>query len=277
MGERDAVEATAVPATVPSLTAQLRALGVEPGDVLVVHASLSALGFVIGGAQAVVEALMAAVGPAGTVTMPAHSSDWSEPSYWQAPPVPATWWQEIRDHMPAFDPHATPLREMGSIADTLHRLPGTVRSSHPCVSHMGNGPHAARITADHALAHGLGEGSPLARLYELDAKVLLLGVGHANNTSLHLAEYRADWPGKRSIVQGSPVLVDGERRWVTYEDLDGDTDDFEAVGAAFAAGGGERSGPVGSGTGRLMRQRALVDFATTWFTAHRDAEPRAAE
>ena len=62
--------------------------------------------------------------------------------------------------------------------------------------------------------------------------ILLLGVGHVNNTALHLAEYRADYPGKEWVTQGAPVMIDGERQWVTFEDLEGDSDDFEAIGEA---------------------------------------------
>lgn len=259
------------PVTADSITADLRALGVAAGDVLVVHSSLSAVGFVAGGPQAVVEALLDAVGPTGTLTMPGHSADWTDPATWVAPPVPEDWWPVIRDHLPAFDPATTPLRAMGVVAETFHRWPGTLRSDHPTVSHLALGPLAERIVGGHTLEHGLGEGSPLARLYELDATVVLLGVGHGNNTSLHLAEYRAEYPGKRMIRQGSPVRRDGQRRWVTYEELDGDTDDFEAAGAAFAAAGHERVGAVGAATARVMSQRALVDFATGWFSTHRGA------
>ncbi len=266
------IAATSRPATRATLAADLRALGVQEGDVLVVHSSLSSLGYVVGGATAVVGALLDAVGPAGTVTMPGHSSDWSEPSYWEAPPVPRDWWPVIREHLPVFDPRTTPLRAMGAVAEALHRTPGTLRSDHPRLSHLAHGAQAGWITTGHALADGFGERSPLARLYDLDARVLLLGVGHASNTSLHLAEHRAVWPGKCRVVQGSPVAVHGVRQWLTYEETEVDTDDFPAVGAAFAATGAVRSGLVGSGTAQLMSQRRLVDMATEWFAAHRGGD-----
>lgn len=271
MSERDVIANTEHPATRASITNDLRALGIVAGDVVVVHTSMSAFGYVVGGAQAVVTALLDAVGPSGTLTMPGHSSDCSDPGQWQNPPVPEAWWPTMREQMPAFDPSLTPTRQMGAVVETFHRVPGVLRSHHPMVSHLAFGPQAAVIVEGHSLADGFGEQSPLARLHDLDATVVLIGVGHANNTSLHLAEHRASWRGKQRSTQGAPLLVDGIRTWVTFDDLDGDTDDFEAVGAAFAAAGGVRSGPVGAATASVMSQRAIVAFATEWFTSHRPA------
>ena len=115
----------------------------------------------------------------------------------------------------------------------------------------------------------LGITSPLGRVYDLEGSVLLLGVGHDSNTSLHLAEYLATWPSKRTHEEGAAVCVDGERRWVTFTDVDIDEDDFPAIGAAFEATGSTRRRRVGHTTAALMPQRPLVDFATRWMTEHR--------
>ena len=227
MSEADHIVRTPTPATVDSLLADLRRLGDLTGETVLVHSSLSALGWVAGAEQAVVEALRRWVGPEGTLVVPAHSGTFTDPARWGNPPVPRDWWQVLYDHMPAFDPATSPTRGMGAIAECVRHLPGARRSSHPHVSFAAVGPNAEAITRSHPLADGLGDQSPLAVLYDLDAWVLLLGVGHANNTSLHLAEYRCGGLGVERVEQGSPVLVDGERRWVTYSELDGSTDDFE--------------------------------------------------
>lgn len=257
------IEATARPATAASLRADLEKLGLARGTTVMVHASMSALGYVVGGPEAVVDALRAAIGTEGTLMMPAHSSQYSDPAAWQNPPVPADWIDTMYEHMPAFDVDRSPTRLMGAIAEYFRLMPGVRRSDHPTVSAAAIGPDTATLLDNHALDQGLGEGSPQARLYDLDGQVLLLGATHTNNTSMHIAEYRAIPHGHPLLLQRSPVSVDGERRWVEHHEIDEDND-FAAVGAAFAETGSQRSGPVGAGEAHLMSACDLIDFATRW-------------
>jgi len=275
VGELDAIRRTkGLPVTAESLTADLRALGVAVGDVLLVHSSLSALGWVCGGAVAVIQALLAAVGASGTLVMPSHSGDVTDPRDWRDPPVPEEWKDLIRRTMPVYDPARTPTRRMGVVAETFRTWPGVIRSRHPYLSFAACGPRAHVVVANHALDHGLGEASPLARVYDLDSAVLLLGVGQENNTSLHLAEYRAQYPGKREATSGAPILIDGARAWVPIVDLAIDSTDFERIGADYSQSTGQvRSRPIGAGTALWMKQRPLVDFAAEWMSRNRGAAP----
>lgn len=256
------------PATRTSLAADLRRLGVRPGGVLLVHASMRALGWVCGGPQAAVLALRDALGPEGTLVVPTHTPDNSDPAGWRNPPVPELWWSTIREQMPAFDPAVTPSRWMGAIAELVRTWPGAVRSGHPQVSFAALGAAANEIVAGHALTGMLGERSPLARLYDHDAQVLLLGVSHDSNTSLHLAEYRRPRaPVER--VGGAVLTADGVREWVWWEDVALDESDFDPLGADLEATGAVRIGQVGSALCRLMSQRAAVDFAVGWMARNR--------
>ena len=273
MSEEDQIKRTAAPITVSSLVRNLRALGVLPGVTMLVHSSLSAIGWVAGGAHAVVLALEEALGPEGTLVMPSHSNGLTDPASWVNPPVPESWYETIREEMPAFDPAVTPTRGMGAVVDCFRSQLGVLRSNQPRDSFCARGPRAETIIAGHSLAFGLGESSPLARLYDVGALVLLLGVGHESNTSLHLAEYRAEWPGKKVIAQGAPVMVDGQRRWERFQDVDLDSADFEALGADFELDtDAVRVGRVGLADSRLMSQRAAVDYAVTWIPAHRSSK-----
>ncbi len=267
VSEAAAIAATTTPATTSSIARDLRALGLEAGMSVIVHSSLSRLGFVVGGPQTIVTALIDVLGDSGTLMMPTHSGALSDPVTWEDPPVPEAWWPTLRAQMPAFDPHLTPTRSMGAIVECFRCLPGVQRSNHPTVSAAALGPNASVLLESHALHDRFGETSPQGRLYALDGHVLLLGVDHGNNTSLHLSEARSGLPGL--VVDGAPVLIDGERQWVEVTHLADDSDDFTAIGEAFSETGNERRGNVGVGVARLCRSRDIVDFGVDWMLANR--------
>ncbi|MCZ8517994.1 MULTISPECIES: aminoglycoside N(3)-acetyltransferase [Paenibacillus] len=262
--------------TIDKLIEDFRGIGLHQGMTLLVHSSLKSFGgWIPGGPASVILALEEVLGGEGTLVMPAHSSDLSDPSHWQNPPVPEAWWEEIRRTMPAYDPSLTPTRGMGVIAECFRAQEGVLRSAHPQLSFAAWGTGAVRITEGHALAYSLGETSPLARLYEADARVLLLGVGHANNTSIHLAEYRAAYSGQTEMEQAAPVKIDGKRVWTAFRDVAIDSGDFEEIGEAFAAASGlVQEGSVAEARTLLMPQRALVDFAVKWMEANRGQAAR---
>jgi aminoglycoside 3-N-acetyltransferase len=258
------------PVTVDSIETDLGALGVESGGTVLVHASLSELGWVCGGAPAVVDALQRVVGADGTVVMPAHSPGNMDPAQMGNPPVPESWYETVHEQIPPYRPDVTPTQGMGAVAECFRTCPDVLRSDHPQHSFAAWGADAAFVTDDHSLDYSLGEDSPLARVYDLAGDVLFLGTTHATNTSLHLAEYRADL-ALEVRPQAGAILVDGDRVWAEWEDLGFDDEDFPDCGAAFER---ERpdaveTGTVGVGDATLLDQPSIVDFAVEWFEANR--------
>lgn len=270
MSEADLIARTPFPFTAQSLAEALRRCGLRVGQTVLVHMAMSRLGWVVGGAEAVIHAFIDVLGPTGTLMMPTHTTNNTDPAEWQHPPIPQEWWQLVRDHTPAYNPATTPTRQMGAVAELFRTWPGAVRSSHPVTSFAALGPNAAYLTADHVLEEDTGNRSPVGRLYELDGHVLLLGVSHWNNTSLHLAEARASYPGKRTIRAGAATLIDGRRERVEYDALETYGDDFGAIGDAFDAAQALEMQQIGQAEVRFFRQRALVDFAVAWMEQHRD-------
>ena len=178
MSEKIVIDNTKIPNTLDSLYKELIDLGIKEGDILLVHASLSSIGWICGGPQALIEALLRAVGKEGTLVMPAHSGDWSNPEKWSNPPVPKDWAPIIQKNMPAFNKELTPTRGLGRTAELFRTAKNTLRSDHPIVSFSANGMYAEKITSNHPLDSQFGIDSPLGELYRLNAKVLLLGVGY---------------------------------------------------------------------------------------------------
>jgi aminoglycoside 3-N-acetyltransferase len=145
------------------LAGQLRALGVTTGQLLMAHASLRAVGPVIGGANSVIQALQDVLGPSGTL---AAYADF-EP-FFEDDDDPST--------IPVFDKRTAPVaRDDGVLHEVLRNWPGTLRSDHPDAGIIANGPLAEWLTADHPLQYGYGPGSPLEKIVNRQGRVLMLG------------------------------------------------------------------------------------------------------
>ncbi|MBM3572771.1 MAG: AAC(3) family N-acetyltransferase [Alphaproteobacteria bacterium] len=271
MSEGPGFSADRQPITRASLGADLRRLGLNPGATLLVHASLRALGWVAGGPVAVVQALSDAVGPTGTIVVPAFTADYTDPQDWFQPPVPEHWWPTIREHMPAFDPDRTPSRQMGAIAECVRTWPGAKRSAHPNMSFAALGARADEVVATHPLDFGFGAQSPLARLYALGASVLLLGVGYGKCTCFHLAEAR--WPSTLETTAKAPVIRQGRRVWANFLDHLYNDRDFADIGRDFERAYPVACGPVGAAEARLFGLVSSVDFALAWIAQNRQ-QPR---
>lgn len=262
MSEADAISKSQSPRTRKNLTQDLINAGITPGMTVIVHSSLSSLGWVCGGAVTIVQALIDVITPTGTLVMPTHCSDYSDPQPWQNPPVPSEWWEIIRDSMPAYDAKITPTRKMGKIVEVFRTYENVLRSSHPSFSFAAWGNHAETIIKNHSLDYSLGEESPLARLYDLNGYVLLLGVGYDTCTTFHLAEYRVG--DLKTVNYGAPILEAGKRVWKNYADIYFDTDCFIDMGEDFEKAGYVKTSQVGSAQTKFFTVRNAVDFSVNW-------------
>jgi aminoglycoside N3'-acetyltransferase len=216
---------------------QLRVLGVRQGGVLLVHTSFRAVRPVEGGPRGLIEALRAALGARGTLVLPAWTGDDEDP----------------------FDPAATPTSpDLGVLPATFWRLPGVVRSTHP-FAFAAAGPLAERITAGPLPTPPHAPGSPVGRVHELDGQVLLLGVSHDADTTLHLAELLADVPYR--VPKHITVLRDGRPVRVEYGENDHCCQRFELMDGWLRERGLQREGKVGHAHARLVRSRDIVAVA----------------
>jgi aminoglycoside 3-N-acetyltransferase len=259
------------PATQESLDADLRALGVAAGQTLLVHASMRRLGPVRGGAVAVVAALRDVLGGEGTLVVPSGTADNSDTSSVHLARIAGMSPDEVRRFraaMPPFDPATTPSTGMGRVAELVRTTPGAVRSAHPQTSFAALGPLAEKIVSGHAPDCHLGEASPLAQLYELDAWILLLGVGYQACTALHLAEYRYTANPPRRTYR-CVVTCDGRAQWWEYTDVVLDDRDLGRIGGELDGAGMVAKGTVGAAECRLLPLTSAVDVATRWLARHR--------
>ena len=269
---QERIERSDEPVTPERIASDLADLGVESGDTLLVHSSLSSLGWVTAGQPAVVDALMEAVTSEGTIVMPTHSPQYGDPSRWENPPVPDDWEDVIRTERPAYRPEVTPTWDVGAIPECFRTYPEVRRSRHPVYSFAAWGKDAESVVGDHSYDHGMGEESPLAEVYDRDGTILMLGTDHDTNTSLHLAEHRADREQGVS-TQSTPVVNDdGEREMITFEQLEYDADDFAEVGRDFEDDHPDAvtRGQVGEADAKLLPQREVVDYGAEWFEENRE-------
>jgi aminoglycoside 3-N-acetyltransferase len=255
------------------LAADLRRLGVQEGGITMVHTRMSAIGWVVGGSETVVRALLDALGPEGTLM--AYAS-WAEHVY-----RPTERASEHRDayleEPPVFDVATGEVdREYGRIPERVRTWPGALRSAHPEAGVVAVGPRAKWLTEAHPADDAYGRDSPFARLVEAGGEVLLLGAPLDTVTLLHHAEAIAEAPGKRTVtylvvvaergraVERTFTDIDTGAEVFPYETLGLDDDPFAVIArAALTAGIGVR-GQVGQAESHLFPAPDLTSFAVSW-------------
>ena len=165
------VKNTEKPNTINTLISDFKRIGLKKGDIILLHSSLSKMGWTVGGPVAVIMALQKVITEEGTIIMPSFTTENSNPVLWHYPPVPKDWWQIIKDNQPAFNPKYSSTRAMGRITETFRTFPGVLRSSHPQESFSAWGKLAEFITKNHLVSPVFGNDCPLSKFYNLEGKV----------------------------------------------------------------------------------------------------------
>lgn len=250
--------------TGPNLTRDLTDLGLQHGDTVMVHSSLRSLGYVLGGPQTVVRSLLNAVGETGTLVMPAFSPAVGAPANSADQEVRDADRDLTRQHIPAFDDATTPT-SMGTVPEVFRTWPGVRRSPHPQVSVCSHGPLSQTISEPHELDWAEGANSPFERLYQMDARLLLIGVGFNRATMLHFAESLV--PHGRRKTREIPLGDGTNRTWVTAPDVGDDLDThFPIIGNGVRNAGLTTIGNVGDAECSLISMQVLVDWAVDYLS-----------
>jgi aminoglycoside 3-N-acetyltransferase len=257
-----------LPATTQDLAGALKSLGLLPGQTVMLHTSVKAVGPLMGGPNIILEALFDTLTPDGTLMMYAGWNDFPD-----LVDIPKKHHQAYYDYHPAFDPAtARAVRDNSVLAEFLRTWPGTLRSANPEASMVANGAQAAYLVADHPMNYGYGAGSPLEKLVRLGGKVLLLGAPLDTVTLLHYSEYAARMRHKNVLRLQYPLLQDGQRVWVEVEDFDTSEPhadySFEGIVKAYLAAGQGAAGTVGRAETYLLDAADLHAFAVGWLETH---------
>jgi aminoglycoside 3-N-acetyltransferase len=260
------------------LRADLEALGVRAGDLLMLHASLRRIGLGradVGesGAEMLLDALEAAVGPEGNLMM-VLGTDYPMAWVCDRPPEERA---ALLAGSPAFDYRNAPvLPEVGWLAEAFRRRPGTLVSDNPSGRFGARGSRAEALMADQPWHDYYGPGSPLEKLCDEGGRILRLGANPDTVTALHHAEYLADIPDKKRarwdyVIAGEDGAP--EHVWTDcLDDLDGivsyrGEDYFAQILHAYLPHGRHREGLVGRAQSELLDAADYVAFGARWMEA----------
>lgn len=232
--------------TARRMAEQLRALGLRPGGIVLVHSSLSSLGKVAGGPATVIAGLRQALGPRGTLLLPALS------------------YMHVGPQQRVYDVKKTP-SNVGAIPEYFRRLPSTLRSVHPTHSVCGRGPLAKTVLGGHQRdSTPCGPNSPFRSLRNLGGQILFLGCSLKPNTSMHGVEELEKPPylfGKlrryRSLLPGGRVL----RQCSREHDFKGWRQRYDRLAPLLKKAGALNSGRVLGAQAQLVEARPMWDLA----------------
>lgn len=246
---------------------QLMTLGIQKGMVLLVQADIRRLGYVIGGEQALIEALIEAVGYEGTLVVPTFTPQLLDPAC-QKKRVGRTYWEDVRASALPFDRRLTLPLKKDTLAMQFLRNEGVVRSYHPLYSFAAWGKYAKLICDRHPLHFGLSQDSPLGKMVEFNGYMVLLGCEYERCCLFHLARYSGDQLPIRLV--SAPITGNKRTIWKDMLDLEYQTKNFSAIGEVMEERNVVKNSYIGNGRCRMFSAREAVTLATAYFHIHKD-------
>jgi aminoglycoside 3-N-acetyltransferase len=250
------------------LAADLRRLGLMAGDIVMVHASVRAIGEIAGGPDEIHLALKDVVTADGTMLMyagcPRHVDEVGRGNLTAAEEA------EVLAKLPPFDPAtARSARDHGVLVEWFRTWLGSRVNPHPA-RFVAWGRHTEYLFETQPWDFAFGHGSALDRFVQLDGRILLLGSDHDNVTFLHYVEHVADIPNRRIARFTVPVLENGTTVWREMGEVDTSEAGahahwperfFSTLVDGHLAESGNGGGRVGSAIGYLISARALQAYA----------------
>jgi aminoglycoside 3-N-acetyltransferase len=200
------------------LADDFRSLGIAPGDTVMVHASVKAVGEIAGGPDQIHLAIKDALTDTGTMMMYASCPDYFDDVGRGV--YPGSIEREILEKMPPFDPlTARAARDNGTLVEFFRTYPGSIVNQH-VARFVAWGADARYLLSEQPWDFPFGKGSALDRFVELDGKILLIGCDHDNVTFLHYAEHILDVADLRIVTMEVPWLENGQRVWKEVKEVD---------------------------------------------------------
>lgn len=251
--------------TKEDIKVMLHQMGIRKGMLVYVQSALRSFGHVVGGAQAIIEALMETVGYEGTIVMPAFTRNLSDPSAYRNGTVPRSSWETIRESAIPFDKKLSVPHNMGEVTVQFMRNDAVLRSNHPMTSFLAWGKYAKLIVEKQPLHFSLSKESPLGKVAELNGYVLMLGMNYDKCEMFHLAQYSSNKTPVR--IYNYAIEKANKLNWIKFLDLELNSAGYKMIGEMMEEKHIVKSAYLGNSTCRMFSAREAVACATAYLNS----------
>ena len=262
MKEIDVIDQTPSPISKNDLIRDLKALGLSSKDHVIIHVSMSKIGWIIGGEVTLLQTLQSFFDE-GTIVMVTQTGDLSDPRNWENPPVPSSWTNKIIENMPTYDKYVTPPNRLGRLPRLFYNAKDVYRSDHPMDSFAAWGKRAEEVTSFCDYHCAFGDKSPIQYMIDHDFKMLMIGTSYDTATVLHYAETKVKHPPRMKQL----LFINdehGQRHVLEVEDIDYDTIYFNEIGQDYEKYHHIQKGFMGQAETKVVDVKSLVQHGVTY-------------